>query len=62
MNFRSVRSELSTVTSHNPSLSTSETIMYDSYSKWPKIYDANKDVISDPDRIKPGILLKIPEL
>lgn len=33
---------------------------YDSYSKWPKIYEANKDVISDPDRIKPGIVLQIP--
>ena len=33
---------------------------YDSYSKWPKIYDANKDVISDPDKIKPGIVLQIP--
>ena len=35
---------------------------YDSYSKWPKIYEANRDVISDPDRIKPGIVLKIPTL
>jgi len=33
---------------------------YDSYSKWPKIYELNKDVISDPDRIKPGIILQIP--
>lgn len=33
---------------------------YDSYSKWPKIYEINKDVISDPDRIKPGIVLQIP--
>lgn len=33
---------------------------YDSYSQWPKIYEVNKDVISDPDRIKPGIVLQIP--
>ncbi|MCK5014080.1 MAG: LysM peptidoglycan-binding domain-containing protein [Candidatus Omnitrophica bacterium] len=33
---------------------------YDSYSKWPKIYEVNKDVISNPDRIKPGIVLQIP--
>ncbi|MBN1869684.1 MAG: LysM peptidoglycan-binding domain-containing protein [Candidatus Omnitrophica bacterium] len=33
---------------------------YDSYSKWPKIYEANKSVISDPDKIKPGIVLQIP--
>lgn len=35
---------------------------YDSYSKWPKIYELNKDVISDPNKIKPGIVLKIPTL
>ncbi len=35
---------------------------YDSFSKWPKIYDANKDVIDDPDRIKPGIVIQIPAL
>ena len=33
---------------------------YDSYSQWPKIYEVNKDVISDPDRIKPGIVIRIP--
>lgn len=35
---------------------------YDSYSKWPKIYEANKDKISDPNRIKPGITITIPPL
>ena len=35
---------------------------YDSYSKWIKIYEANKDVIKNPDRIKPGITIKIPNL
>lgn len=33
---------------------------YDSYSKWPIIYDANKDVIQSPHVIKPGIVIKIP--
>ena len=33
---------------------------YDSYSKWPQIYEANKSVIKDPNRIKPGITIKIP--
>ena len=28
--------------------------------KWMAIYEANKDVISNPDRIKPGIKLQIP--
>ncbi|HQP10576.1 MAG TPA: LysM peptidoglycan-binding domain-containing protein [Candidatus Omnitrophota bacterium] len=35
---------------------------YDSYSKWSKIYEYNKDVIPDPDRIKPGTVIKIPNL
>ena len=29
-------------------------------SKYPKIFDANRDVLSDPDKIKPGQVLKIP--
>lgn len=33
---------------------------YDTYKKWPKIYDANKEKIKDPNHIKPGIVLKIP--
>jgi len=33
---------------------------YDSFSKWPKIYEANKSVIDNPDRIKPGIVIQIP--
>jgi nucleoid-associated protein YgaU len=33
---------------------------YDSYSKWPKIYEVNKAVIKDPDRIKPGTVIQIP--
>ena len=33
---------------------------YNSYSKWPKIYEVNKAVIKNPDFIKPGITLRIP--
>lgn len=33
---------------------------YGSYSQWTKIYDANKDVLTDPNRIKPGILIRVP--
>lgn len=33
---------------------------YNSYSKWPRIYEANKTVIKNPDFIKPGITLRIP--
>lgn len=33
---------------------------YNSYSKWPRIYEANKDVLKSPDVLKPGVNLKIP--
>ncbi len=33
---------------------------YDSYSKWKPIYEANKDVITNPDVLQPGMSLKIP--
>ena len=33
---------------------------YDAFSKWPRIYKANEDVIKDPNRIEPGITLRIP--
>lgn len=29
--------------------------------KYPKIFDANKDQLTDPNKIKPGQVLKIPE-
>lgn len=29
-------------------------------SLWPRIYAANRDLLDDPDRIKPGQVLKIP--
>ena len=36
--------------------------LYNSYSKWPKIYEANKDKITDPNRIKSGITITIPKI
>jgi len=33
---------------------------YNSYGKWPKIYEANKDKIENPDKIEPGIVITIP--
>ncbi len=36
--------------------------VYGSYSKWTKIYDANRDIIKDPNFLKSGVTLKIPVL
>ena len=33
---------------------------YGKSSAWPKIFDANRDQLDDPDRIKPGQVLRIP--
>lgn len=33
---------------------------YHSYSKWTRVYEANKSAIPDPDRIKSGTILQIP--
>ncbi len=33
---------------------------YGKASAWPRIHEANKDVIKDPDRIYPGQKLRIP--
>lgn len=35
---------------------------YGKASKYPKIFEANRDQLDDPDRIKPGQVLKIPPL
>jgi nucleoid-associated protein YgaU len=35
---------------------------YGDASKWPLIFEANKDVLKDPDKIFPGQQLKIPPL
>ncbi|MCB9770924.1 MAG: LysM peptidoglycan-binding domain-containing protein, partial [Candidatus Omnitrophica bacterium] len=34
--------------------------VYGTYKKWYQIYEANKDIISDPNRIKPGLTIRIP--
>ncbi len=33
---------------------------YGKASRWPKIFEANRDQLSNPDVIKPGQVLKIP--
>ncbi len=33
---------------------------YGFYSRWPRIYEANKDVIPDPNRLSEGMRLRIP--
>ena len=35
--------------------------VYGSFGKWTEIYDANKDVIKNPNFVKPGTILKIPQ-
>ena len=42
------------------SLWTISKLIYHKADKWQKIYDVNKDVIKDPNRLKPGTDLKIP--
>ncbi len=33
---------------------------YDSYSKWPKIYELNKSVITNPNVLRPGTVIQVP--
>ena len=33
---------------------------YGAYSQWTRIYDANRDIIKDPNFLKPGVTLTIP--
>jgi nucleoid-associated protein YgaU len=33
---------------------------YGSASEWKRIFDANQDILKDPDKIYPGQMLKIP--
>jgi nucleoid-associated protein YgaU len=35
---------------------------YGDARKWPRIFDANRDVIKDPDLVYPGQELRIPQL
>jgi len=34
---------------------------YGSATRWHKIAEANKDILPDPDRVRPGMRLRIPE-
>jgi nucleoid-associated protein YgaU len=34
--------------------------VYGRASRWPKIFEANRDQLDDPDRIRPGQVLKLP--
>jgi nucleoid-associated protein YgaU len=34
---------------------------YGNANAWPKIFEANKDILKDPNKIFPGQKLKIPE-
>jgi nucleoid-associated protein YgaU len=43
------------------SLSKIAKSMYGDANKWRKIYEANTDIIKNPDVIRPGQVLKIPE-
>ncbi len=36
--------------------------MYGDVKLWKKLYEANKDVIKNPDLIQPGWVLRIPDL
>ncbi|HEX9687773.1 MAG TPA: LysM peptidoglycan-binding domain-containing protein [Thermoanaerobaculia bacterium] len=36
--------------------------VYGKASLWPKIYEANRDHVKDPDLIFPGQVLRLPEL
>ena len=42
-------------------LSTIAKQFYGKASAWPRIFEANRDQLDDPDRIKPGQVLKIPQ-
>ncbi len=35
---------------------------YNSYAKWPQLYEVNKDVLKDANHVKPGTVIKIPHL
>ena len=35
--------------------------LYQNSSQWPKILEANKGILEDPTKLKPGMVLVIPE-
>ncbi len=65
-NEREVRSVSDDQRFEDYTITTNDTLQkismkfYNSYSKWPRIYEANKDVLKSPDILKPGTNLKIP--
>jgi nucleoid-associated protein YgaU len=69
------KADFSDVQSHVSSTADSDTIytvaagdnlskiakhFYGDANAWSRIFDANRDQLTDPDRIKPGQMLKIP--
>ena len=56
------RSEKTYVVKSGDSLSKIAKREYGNANEWQRIFEANKDVLSDPDKIYPGQTLKIPAL
>ena len=53
-------SELTYTVASGDTLSHIARQFYGKASRWPAIFDANRDQLDDPDRIRPGQVLKIP--
>ena len=49
------------IVTKNQTLSEISYKYYGSASKWPKIFEANRNILSDPDKLQPGMKLIIPE-
>lgn len=56
------RSEKTYVVKSGDSLSKIAKREYGNANEWQRIFEANKDVLTDPDKIYPGQTLKIPAL
>ena len=56
------RSEKTYVVKSGDSLSKIAKREYGNANEWKRIFEANKDVLTDPDKIYPGQTLKIPAL
>jgi nucleoid-associated protein YgaU len=56
-----VASETSYVVVEGDTLSAIAKRHYGNGAQWRRIYDANRDIIDDPDLIYPGQKLRIPE-
>ena len=53
-------SELTYTVANGDTLSHIAKHFYGKASRWQAIFDANRDQLDDPDRIRPGQVLKIP--